>query len=529
VSQLLIQFSHFFKSFGSVSLLEDISLSINQGELFALIGENGSGKTTLIQLLGEFISPDSGKLTKMPGLSIGFLPQEILFSDESIHVREYLEESIFLDLEKKMDFCLGYPDRLAEWAELHEKYEQMGGYSRVPIEKILVGLKLENNLLDLPMSVLSSGQCVRVALAKALIKNPDLLLLDEPTNHLDEEMLKWLEETLKQRKGACVLVSHDRKFLNAVCNRLIEIKNGSLICYRGGYDFYLAEQERFLEKQLKAYEAQEEEKALLNQKIKAMTFSRKKDSAPKDRNIMAYDRRGEKHQKSLKHKLNIMKARLAEIKANPLPHPKPKSIKGLRFFKTPLNSRVAIELDHVSKAYGNKVLFLDFCNEICNGDRILVAGPNRCGKTTLLKAIAKEVLLDGGCIRYSPTTKIAFLDQEGDLLPMNQTPLEYFKNQFNLLEEDLRCELHKAALGGLDLIRRPFSTLSTGQRKRMLLLSLVLEKPNVLLLDEPTNHLDLLTLEALEVALLNFDGAIVAASHDSTFIEKIGTQKWVIG
>jgi ATPase subunit of ABC transporter with duplicated ATPase domains len=379
------------------------------------------------------------------------------------------------------------------------------------------------------MARLSSGQRARAALAKVLIENPDLLLLDEPTNHLDQEMIHWLEQALKQRSGACVIVSHDRKFLNRSCNRLIEIRNGKLAYYGGSYDFYLEEQKRILERQIKAYVAQKEERADLKQKIKAITFSKGKAPPPKDRNIMAYDKRGEKHQKSLKHKLDAMKGRLEEIEANLLSHPKPKSIRGLKFAESPLASSVAIELDHASKAYGNKILFSGFCKSICKGDRILVTGPNGCGKTTLLKAIAGNLPLDEGSIRSASTAKIAFLDQEVELLPMEQTPLQYFESKYQLSEEELRRELHKAALGGADLLRRRFSTLSTGQQKRMMLLALVLEKPNVLLLDEPTNHLDFMTLEAFEQALLEFEGAVVAVSHDATFIEKIATQEWRLG
>lgn len=526
MSRLLVQFSHLFKFFGPKPLFEDISLSINEGNVFALIGENGAGKTTLLQLLVGVIAPDSGYFSQAPHLTIGFLPQEITVTNPEISVRAYLEEGELSELEQRMQGCLEDPNRLTEWAELHEKYEQLGGYRKIPLEKVLKGLKLETHLLDCPMNRLSSGQRIRVALAKALIQNPDLLLLDEPTNHLDGEMLLWLEKTLQERKGATIIVSHDRKFLNATCNRLIEVKDGKLTYYGGNYEFYLLEQERLKLKAIKAYEAQEEEKSLLKQKIKAMTFSKAKALPPSDRNIMAHDKRGEHHQKSLQRNLATLKGRLAEIEANPVLHPNPKSIKGLQFIPQPLASSIAIELEQITKAFGDKQLFSGFTKILHKGDRVILTGPNGAGKTTLLRCIAGLLSVDSGQVRIAPTAKIAYLDQEIERFPMDQTPLEYFAGQFQLSEADLRREIHKAGLGGNELIKRPFSTLSVGQRKRLMFLSLILEKPNVLLLDEPTNHLDFLTLEALEEALLHFEGAILAVSHDARFIEKIATEEW---
>jgi len=196
MSRLLIQFLRLYKSFGALVLFDNISLSVNQGDVFALIGENGSGKTTLLQLMTGTLLPDLGHVSKSPHLTIGFLPQEITLSCSNITVREYIEEGILSELERKMAVCLDNTENLSKWSELHERYEQLGGYRRMPIEKALKGLKLEASLLHHTMSSLSSGQRVRFALAKALIDNPDLLLLDEPTNHLDSEMLDWLEKVL---------------------------------------------------------------------------------------------------------------------------------------------------------------------------------------------------------------------------------------------------------------------------------------------------------------------------------------------
>src|SRR3990167_9880957 len=573
MSQLLVQFSHLFQSFGSFSLFEDIALSVNQGDIFAIVGENGAGKTTLLKLIGGLALPDKGDVSLMPNLSIGFLPQEVIVTDSTLTVRSYIETGKFSDLERKMAEALEN-NQLEEWSELHDQYEHLGGYRRIPIEKVLVGLKLETDLLDRSLSDLSGGQKTRAALAKALIENPDLLLLDEPTNHLDAEMLnyldlldrslsdlsggqktraalakalienpdlllldeptnhldaemlKYLEDALSARNGETVIVSHDRKFINAVCNHIVEIKEGKLACYGGNYDFYLAERERQIEKQRKAYEAWEEERRSLKQKIKAFTFSKSKATPPTDKNIMAYDLRGGGFQKSEARRLDTLKARLEELETHPCQHPMPKSITGLKFSPTPLASAVAVELEEVGKSFGKKVLFSHFSKLLSKGDRIVLSGANGTGKTTLLKCIAGIFPVDQGHIRLAPTAKIAYLDQEIDQFPMEQTPLTYFATRFQFSEDDVRRELHKAALGGVDLLNRPFSLLSVGQRKRLMLLTIILEKPNVLLLDEPTNHLDFSTLEALEKALLHFEGAILAVSHDLTFIEKIATDTW---
>lgn len=525
MSRSLIQFSHLFLSFGLYSLFEGISLSISEGEVFALIGENGAGKTTLLRLFAGDLFPDTGELSRAGFLRVGFLTQEITFEDTEQIVLAYIEEGELSKIERQMDLCLEN-NQLSEWAAWHEKYEELGGYQKIPLEKVLQGLNIETHLLKQSVDSLSGGQKIRVALAKALCQNPDLLLLDEPTNHLDAESIVWLEKTLRDRKGATVITSHDRKFLNNVCNRLIEIHRGKLSRYGGSYDFYLQEREKEELKQIKTYEAQKEERIFLEQKIKAVTFKKKKTPPPSDRNKMAYDHRGEQHQKSLQRGLDTLKARLADLESNLIPHPRPKSITGLKFIPQPLASSVAMELQGLTKAFGNKTLFSDFTKILCNKDRIILKGANGSGKTTLLGCLAGLTSLDAGRIRITPSAKIAYLDQEVNLLPRNKTPLAYFGEKFQLSEEALRREIHKSAIGGEGLIKRPFATLSVGQRKRLMLLSLILEKPNILLLDEPTNHLDFLTIEAFEEALLHFEGAILTVSHDSTFIEKMATQEW---
>ena len=526
MSRLLIQLSNISVSFGPQILFEDLSISIHDGDCFALIGENGSGKTTLLRLFAGLKSPDEGEVWRADSLTTGLLPQEVSIEFPQQTVRFYIEEGPFLQLEKAMEESLS-SGRLTEWELLHEEYERKGGYRRVPLEAVVQGLYLQS-MLDAPMQQLSSGQRVRAALAKALLNAPDVLFLDEPTNHLDAQMISWLQGVLSERLGATIIVSHDRKFLNAACNGLIEIRDGRLTCYGGTYDFYLKEREKVLERQIRAYESQQEEKTHLKQSIKALSFSQPKPPPPADRNRMAYDRRGECHQKSVQRTLTTLKGRLEEIERNPLQHPRPKTIKGLVFQSPPLISSVAIECDGIAKAYGDNVVFADVSRQLHKGARVIIRGPNGSGKTTLLRCIVGIEKPDRGTIRYSSGACIGYLDQEVELLPSQETPFQYFERVFHLTMTQLRSELHKAALPGEDLLNKPCSTLSVGQKKRLMILSLMLQHPNVLVLDEPTNHLDFLTLEALENALLDFEGAILAVSHDVTFIEKIGTEEWTM-
>ncbi len=531
MSRLLIQCTHAFKSFGTRSLFQGITLSVNQGEKFALIGENGCGKTTLLNILAGQQAFDDGKIQRAKDLTIGILPQEIVIIDPEISVRDYILDSLLKELEYKMarlENHLDDPIYLAEWGELHEEYERKGGYQVFPVEEVLYHLKIDL-ALDLPMSSLSCGQRMRATLAKILINNPDIILLDEPTNHLDQEMVQWLQKMLYDRKGAAIIISHDRKFLNQTCNKLIEIQKGHLASFGGNYDFYLEEKEKRIQNQIKAYELQKEELKVLKEKLQSILYSRRAHKSSTDNNKLAFNQRGEGHQKSIQRAIENLKSKIEELEKKPLHHPRPKSITGIHFNVTPLNSNVAIAFENVSKSYENKVVLSSFTKILHKGERVVITGPNGSGKTTILATAAGFLSIDGGYIHKAPSAKVVYLDQEVLMLSMEQTPLEYYNDRFNLLEEDLVKELYKAGLGDFDLINRPFKTLSTGQRKRLMILSLILSNPNVLLLDEPTNHLDFLTLEALEKALLSFEGAILAVSHDTTFIEKIATNIWPIG
>ncbi|CRX37684.1 ribosomal protection-like ABC-F family protein [Estrella lausannensis] len=526
MQHLLIQLIAISKTFATRSLFDALTFSVHAGDCIALVGANGTGKTSLLKILGGILEPDSGTLEKKESLTVDYLPQEVAADTGPLTVREYLEEGPLTKLSEEMERCLEDPDRLEEWERLHELFEKQGGYCRQPLESVLDGLHIDLDLLERPFSTLSGGQRVRVALAKTLRGDPDLLLLDEPTNHLDPASTDWLRKRLKTRRGATIVVSHDRSFLNEACNRLAELEEGRLISYSGTYDDYLEEKERRLQQKIKAYEEQEEERKALIREIKAVTFSSPKATPPKDSNKMGYDHRGGNFQKSQQRNISMLKGKLQAIEESPMKHPRPKGITGLYFEPCCLKSEVALEFSAISKTFEGREVFKDFSGTLVRKGRVLMQGPNGSGKTTLLKMAAGELLPDDGAVYFSSGSKIAYLDQEAERIPLHETPAAYFQKCFRLDEEGLLRELGKADLGGFELIRRPFYTLSVGQRKRMMLLSLILERPNILLLDEPTNHLDLKTLEALEKALLAFEGALLAVSHDATFIKKIALETW---
>ncbi|HSW72002.1 MAG TPA: ABC-F family ATP-binding cassette domain-containing protein [Chlamydiales bacterium] len=482
----LIQFQSLSISFGPKTLFSRLSLTISRGERLALIGENGSGKTTLARLAIGEICPDAGSVSITPGIKIGYLSQNPP-TDLAITLEEFL-----LPLQKRLSQLEEQlPVSLAEWESTYEEFQKQGGYL---VTQCLEALKLDHIPLTRSLSSLSGGELRRAQLAYLLLKPYDLLILDEPTNHLDKEAILWLESYLQSYQGALLLISHDRTFINRVANGLLEIQEGSLRYYSGNYEEYLVSKKKELQEKIASYQAQKEEIKELNSFIKGETFSTKKPPPPKDRNIMAYDRRGERHISSKRKKIAQAKSRLEKIVLSD--NPLPKYYTGIVFHPESLSGQLPFDAKP--------------------GDRIILSGPNGCGKTTLLKNLQH--------FSFPPTAIVGYLPQEIHFEDDSITPLAYLQAQFSLPEEELRSRLRRIDLFEDRLIHQPISSLSLGQKRRLQLLPLMLNNANVLLLDEPTNHLSPAIIEELEDAIAKFEGLVIAATHDRRFIEKLGTK-----
>lgn len=539
MSRQLIKLKDVKKGFGAQTLLDGIFLTISQGDRMALIGENGSGKTTLAKVILDREPLDSGSIERKPNIRIGYLPQDTSYlTEQNCSMKDYLLNALgdlaeiregLRGLEQEFAYSSPNQEKLDEWNELHEKWEKRGGYTFDSLySQVMSGLGLTYLDPQQKVSHLSGGEKIRLVLAGLLLSAPDFLVLDEPTNHLDAPALEWLENYLKNFSGAFLCISHDRQFLNRSINQILElsIETHQLKVYGGNYDFYLKEREAEKKRQLNAFKEQQEEIRNLKQLIKAKTSSSAKAKAATDNNKMAYDRRGEKHLKSVKRSVDQAKLRLSDIDEATLNHPIPKAMRGIAFHPQESHAHLVMDIQKVSKSYEGRVVLKEISGEIYQGDRVVIQGSNGCGKTTFLKIILGMIQPDSGIVKVASGCILGYLEQTITLLPLDQTPIEWLKHQFSLSETEVRSELHQTGLISEKSIQRKIGELSLGQKNKLSILALMLSKANVLVLDEPTNHLDLGTLEELEEALVKFEGTVIAVSHDRWFSEKIATKVW---
>ena len=515
---MLLNVEHLYKYFNGQALLKDINFTVEDREAVGLIGINGCGKSTLLNIItgreGYDKTPEGlGSVNIAGKASIGFLRQnsglnsELTIGEEMKNAFAPLLETLdkMKVLEKKMADGGNIDSISHEYAELSSYFEARDGYRiDVKIKQVLNGMGFGSTPTDRVISTLSGGEKTRLALAKLLLEEPNLLILDEPTNHLDFETLMWLEDYLKGYKGAIIIVSHDRYFLNKVCTRICEIEQGRLTSYRGDYSSYLVQKKMNSERQLKEYEAQQKEIAKLEDYV-AKNLVRASTS---------------KMAKSRQHMLD----RIERID-KPLMYSKPPKIK-LEYDIEPTKDIVRV-VDCplvVGDGADKKELIKSLTMNVRRGEHVAIIGANGIGKTSILKLIQGIIPHEGGNISWGGNVKISYFEQEHAILDPHKTVLEEIMDRYpRLSEQQARSVLGAVLLTGENVFK-PISVLSGGERAKLCFAIMALNRGNVLLLDEPTNHLDLSTKEVLEDALAEFGGTIILVSHDRYLLNKVASR-----
>ena len=515
---MLLNVEHLYKYFNGQALLKDINFTVEDREAVGLIGINGCGKSTLLNIItgseGYDKTPEGlGSVNIAGKASIGFLRQnsglnsELTIGEEMKNAFAPLLETLdkMKFLEKKMADGGDIDSISHEYAELSSYFEARDGYRiDVKIKQVLNGMGFGSTPTDRVISTLSGGEKTRLALAKLLLEEPNLLILDEPTNHLDFETLMWLEDYLKGYKGAIIIVSHDRYFLNKVCTRICEIEQGRLTSYRGYYSSYLVQKKMNSERQLKEYEAQQKEIAKLEDYV-AKNLVRASTS---------------KMAKSRQHMLD----RIERID-KPLMYSKPPKIK-LEYDIEPTKDIVRV-VDCplvVGEGADKKELIKSLTMNVRRGEHVAIIGANGIGKTSILKLIQGIIPHEGGNISWGGNVKISYFEQEHAILDPHKTVLEEIMDRYpRLSEQQARSVLGAVLLTGENVFK-PISVLSGGERAKLCFAIMALNRGNVLVLDEPTNHLDLSTKEVLEDALAEFGGTIILVSHDRYLLNKVASR-----
>lgn len=515
---MLLNVEHLYKYFNGQALLKDINFTVEDREAVGLIGINGCGKSTLLNIITGSESYDKtpeglGSVNIAGKASIGFLRQnsglnsELTIGEEMKNAFAPLLETLdkMKVLEKKMADGGDIDSISHEYAELSSYFEARDGYRiDVKIKQVLNGMGFGSTPTDRVISTLSGGEKTRLALAKLLLEEPNLLILDEPTNHLDFETLMWLEDYLKGYKGAIIIVSHDRYFLNKVCTRICEIEQGRLTSYRGDYSSYLVQKKMNSERQLKEYEAQQKEIAKLEDYV-AKNLVRASTS---------------KMAKSRQHMLD----RIERID-KPLMYSKPPKIK-LEYDIEPTKDIVRV-VDCplvVGEGADKKELIKSLTMNVRRGEHVAIIGANGIGKTSILKLIQGIIPHEGGNISWGGNVKISYFEQEHAILDPRKTVLEEIMDRYpRLSEQQARSVLGAVLLTGENVFK-PISVLSGGERAKLCFAIMALNRGNVLVLDEPTNHLDLSTKEVLEDALAEFSGTIILVSHDRYLLNKVASR-----
>ena len=505
------------KSFGTHEVLRDATLTLQDGERMGLVGVNGSGKSTLMKIITGEESADGGTVSIQKGLKIGYLAQQgalegtdtVIRTLESVFDPIVALETEMRETERQMGEAAGDPKRLRQlggkYDSLTRAFENGNGYGwRSQVQGVLAGLDLRK-YQDQPVSILSGGERTRLALGRMLLSEPDLLLLDEPTNHLDLKSISWLEEYLTDWRGAVLVISHDRAFMDHVCGRMAELLMGSIECYTGNYTEYLEKRTAVYEIRMKAWEMQQKE--IARQEAIIATYRR----FNREKSIKAAESREKRLEKMER-----------------LERPQDEGEIHFRFETRRKTGEDVLITEGLTKGYGGRPLFSALKLHVRAGERIALIGENGTGKSTLFKCLIAQEKPEAGMIRWGAGVDIGYYDQHQAGLDERKSILDEVWYRFPRLEQyEVRGALGQFLFTGDDVFS-PIATLSGGEKGRVALTELMLRKDNVLLLDEPTNHLDMDSREVLEEALEGFEGTIIAISHDRYFINRFAEKIWVL-
>ena len=505
--------------FNATPLFEDVSYVINKKDRIALVGKNGAGKSTMLKILAGLQSPTRGVVATPKDVTIGYLPQVMILSDnrtvmgeaelafEHIFELQAKLERMNQELADRTDYdSEEYHELIDRFTHDNERFLMMGGTNyRAEIERTLTGLGFDRSDFDRPTSEFSGGWRMRIELAKLLLRRPDVLLLDEPTNHLDIESIQWLENFLKMSPGAVVLVSHDRAFINNVTNRTIEISCGHIYDYKVPYDEFVVLRKERREQQLRAYENQQKEIKDTEEFIERFRYKATKAVQVQSR---------------IKQLEKIVPIEIDEEDTSTL---------RLKFPPAMRSGNYPVICEGVKKAYGNHVVFHDVTLTINRGEKVAFVGKNGEGKSTLVKCIMDQIPFEGKLVIGHNVQIGYFAQNQAQLLDENLT---VFDTIDQVAKGDIRLKIRDilgAFMFGGEASDKKVKVLSGGERSRLAMIKLLLEPVNFLILDEPTNHLDMRSKDVLKEAIRDFDGTVIVVSHDREFLDGLVTKVYEFG
>ncbi|MEI3598720.1 MULTISPECIES: ribosomal protection-like ABC-F family protein [unclassified Oceanobacillus] len=511
---IICSVNHVAKMYGGNMVFEDITFEIKEKERLALVGRNGNGKTTLLRLLAGEELADAGKIHWKKGASRGILqqiPEGVEGTGRDVLKQAFSEltkiaqkmEKLERDMANEAD-AKRLEKLVSEYGTLQEIFTVKGGYEiEAEIEKIIHGLNMES-FIQQPFRELSGGEKTKVGLGQLLLKQPDLLLLDEPTNHLDLMTVEWLEGFLQDYEGTVLVISHDRYFLDEVVDKVMDLEDGELTTYHTNFTGYVKEKEKRLLQAFQDYEEQQKKIKKMKEAIKRLREWANRANPPN----ADLHRRARNMERALERMDKLNRPVLGRKKM------------GLEMEAGERSGKDVIQLRDVKKSFSGKQLFADISMHLVYQERAAIIGENGSGKSTLLKLILGEIAADGGEIQIGSNVKIGYLSQHVFQEAKHETVIEAFRNKVRVTEGEARNILAKFMFYGYAVFQK-VSGLSGGERMRLRLAELMYQDVNLLILDEPTNHLDIDSREVLEEALEDFNGTILAVSHDRYFLNRL--------